>query len=505
MRLRTVIITVLAFSMLMQIAFMFIPFSLFTTAVHDTEIQHYSRMADMLAEIFNQKGALYGQQTDEWSTRESSYTRVLEKDNSIPRNSLKELDTQFIIFLGRDYVEKNSVYTFEGSKYSEEIIRVIKKHKSTIEKHIQTNAKYLILNMPASGKPLLLGISTVKEDIHKSAVGFIFMGHVIEQSFIEQLYSKFGFEANTARVNLNISPVYAKEETNTVNFVEMLSNDTAKISLVLKDQSGKSVLNIFFSQKRITNIETQEAIKGSATLLILFSILLFVIALAVLLKFIIRPAEELSSSIKTFESKNTNTDFPQHKPTEFEQIEATIREMAYKTEQMEKDIIEMSKTDQLTGIINKRFFDEILLFEWDLAKRAGGHLGLIIADLDDFKLYNDTYGYTAGDKCIAEVAEIIRKSLKRKTDIIARYGGEEFMVLLPDTELQGVKVVAEEIMSAVRAAAIPHAASSRNIVTLSMGYCSLVPEQDETKERLMLEADKALYEAKKNKNSIYPS
>ncbi|MBB6482664.1 GGDEF domain-containing protein [Spirochaeta isovalerica] len=169
--------------------------------------------------------------------------------------------------------------------------------------------------------------------------------------------------------------------------------------------------------------------------------------------------------------------------------------------------------DGLTGVNNRRYFDSAFQTEMKRAARAGEPLSLLLIDIDFFKLYNDGYGHQAGDDCLRKVAQLLKDSLKRAGDVVARYGGEEFVVILPSTNRENSEKVAGFLINAVRAAAIPHEYSKvEKIVTISMGVASCPilenPRKDNFRsdamcKNLIVRADEALYEAKKNGRNQY--
>ncbi|HEY9809447.1 MAG TPA: diguanylate cyclase [Halomicronema sp.] len=158
----------------------------------------------------------------------------------------------------------------------------------------------------------------------------------------------------------------------------------------------------------------------------------------------------------------------------------------------------LATCDCLTSVANRRRFDEFLADHWDRAASVGNPLSLLLCDVDFFKLYNDTYGHIAGDKCLQKVAEAIHTSLNRPTDLVARYGGEEFAVILPYTDWDEALYIGESIRRAVKALGIPHRHSCNQSVTISVGVASLVPCNRWEPSYLIAEADRALYSAKAN-------
>jgi len=160
---------------------------------------------------------------------------------------------------------------------------------------------------------------------------------------------------------------------------------------------------------------------------------------------------------------------------------------------------ELSMCDSLTGIPNRRYFDETLEKKHKEVSRDKKNLAIIMVDIDFFKLYNDNYGHWKGDECLAKVATTLRKTLKRPTDTVSRYGGEEFVILLKDIDKDGAKRVAESLVHAIAELKIPHEYSPvTNFVTISAGVAIKEENESISKEELLKIADDELYRAKEN-------
>ena len=162
------------------------------------------------------------------------------------------------------------------------------------------------------------------------------------------------------------------------------------------------------------------------------------------------------------------------------------------------DLLEtLALIDGLTGIPNRRRFDEAFDSEWKRAQRGGSALAMIMADIDNFKAYNDNYGHSAGDQCLKAVAKALANSLNRPSDMMARYGGEEFVAVMPDTDVEGAHLLAERWRTNVAELALPHQYSNaEGHVTISVGYASLKPTQFQSPMELLEMTDKMLYQAK---------
>ena len=164
----------------------------------------------------------------------------------------------------------------------------------------------------------------------------------------------------------------------------------------------------------------------------------------------------------------------------------------------------LSVTDGLTGIANRRYFDDFLKAEWLRAKREGGNIGLIMVDIDHFKAFNDHYGHLEGDQCLQKVAATLKERAQRPRDLVARFGGEEFAIVLPSIHFDGVKVVADRIRTSLTAAALPHEASdTSDILTVSMGLAWAEPSSSDNMDVLIEAADEALYAAKAGGRNRY--
>ncbi|MBB4481138.1 diguanylate cyclase [Rhizobium etli] len=157
----------------------------------------------------------------------------------------------------------------------------------------------------------------------------------------------------------------------------------------------------------------------------------------------------------------------------------------------------LAETDGLTGIVNRRTFDESFARETGGSARKNTPFSLLMVDIDRFKAYNDTYGHPAGDQCLRVVSKCLRQSVSRPADIVARYGGEEFVVFLPDTSAKGAMIVAEQFARRLAKENILHSGSEFGRVTASIGIsCATGATLRASPNRLLAEADAALYEAK---------
>jgi diguanylate cyclase (GGDEF)-like protein len=181
-------------------------------------------------------------------------------------------------------------------------------------------------------------------------------------------------------------------------------------------------------------------------------------------------------------------------------VRLDITELVQQRQALEKanqQLAQLSATDALTGIANRRHFDAVLATEWLRGARQQEPLALLLIDIDHFKLYNDHYGHLAGDACLRRVAQLLAACVRRAGELVARYGGEEFVLLLPGTDREHARLVAQHCMDALAQEHIPHASSlTAEHVTLSIGIAYTIPDADRKADTLVNAADTALYRAK---------
>ncbi|HQR39366.1 MAG TPA: PleD family two-component system response regulator [Blastocatellia bacterium] len=204
------------------------------------------------------------------------------------------------------------------------------------------------------------------------------------------------------------------------------------------------------------------------------------------------------------------------KPFQFEEVLARIeiqlkisrlqKEMERKNSELEQSNVHLERAnrmlrtlsylDGLTGIANRRHFEESFDQEWRRAARVGTALSLLMVDIDLFKSLNDAKGHQYGDDCLRQVAGTLSDTLRRAGDLVARYGGEEFAVVLPGSDTDGAVAIAEEIRARVEALGVKHEQSPCGVVTVSLGVATAFPIDGDSPASLIDAADRALYQAK---------
>jgi two-component system, chemotaxis family, response regulator WspR len=186
------------------------------------------------------------------------------------------------------------------------------------------------------------------------------------------------------------------------------------------------------------------------------------------------------------------------KVMEKHRLEMQNKQLLAELELKNEELRRIALIDGLTGIANRRYFDDFSNREWRRAIRESTPFAIIMIDIDFFKLYNDSYGHQKGDDCLRSVAQALAGALRRPSDLIARYGGEEFVAILPNTKEDGARIVAEYMEKNITKLKIRHNKSQvSDTITVSMGIGSVTPKRGSDVLELLSLVDKALYEAKR--------
>ncbi len=215
--------------------------------------------------------------------------------------------------------------------------------------------------------------------------------------------------------------------------------------------------------------------------------------------YLLKPLEPavLKSKVGIFLEMFRQKQLLEEKTRELDAKILELEELQHRLEESNKKLQHLSSVDGLTGLFNRRHFDDIFVAEWKSAVRRKKPMSIIIIDIDNFKAYNDSYGHIAGDICLQQVAKGLLCALRRPNDMVCRYGGEEFTVILPDADVIGAELVANRMRESVKGLQIPHSSSSTGgYLTISLGISTIIPEHGQSATVLLDAADKALYRAK---------
>ena len=210
--------------------------------------------------------------------------------------------------------------------------------------------------------------------------------------------------------------------------------------------------------------------------------------------YVTKPLDKVALIARARAALRLKKEMDRRKRREIELLKAT-RQLTEANERLKR----LTSLDGLTGIANRRYFDQRLDMAWRLGLRESTPVALAMIDIDFFKLYNDTYGHQNGDECLRRVAQALNQSIQRPADLMARYGGEEFAGLLPGIDIKGAVKVVEMMKDQVTALKIEHSTSTvEPFVTVSIGVASIPPKHGLSSAALVRVADQALYQAKRD-------
>ncbi|MDR0468981.1 MAG: diguanylate cyclase [Peptococcaceae bacterium] len=273
--------------------------------------------------------------------------------------------------------------------------------------------------------------------------------------------------------------------------------------VVIRPGSGRyryaSIMPILYTDWTAVILYDHSSLFGMSRFLPAFVIILLILivfalcsdAISYLIFF--KPLELLVHSLVLLKENRTEHIYGIERDDEFGKLSNTII-----------DLFAMANYDALTGIHNRRYMETNLQQIMDFLSRSNGLLSVLMMDVDHFKFFNDTYGHQEGDRCLRSVAQAIAGSVTRASDFVARYGGEEFIVILPNTNQGGVRLVAEKILEAVKALNIPHTKNSAaDCVTISIGITTGYVQHQQNWKDYIKRADEALYTSKQSGRNRY--
>jgi diguanylate cyclase (GGDEF)-like protein len=360
-------------------------------------------------------------------------------------------------------------------------------------------------------------IYATREVLHSDGTGppngFLIMGRFLNDSLVETLkeQTRLSFELlDISGESDSACPSMDMEERNVGGLLYHTRPDGDKIisCAEYRDENGKALFGVRYEFPREATRKGIESIRYAMALVIGSGIVVLIILNLFLQGIVLKPLQFLTEHAAKLEKEgdyslrinSPRNDEIGHLAKSLDSLVQTISDRTVELRRANDRLTQLSLSDPMTGIANRRMFDTYLKQEWRRAMRDQQALSLILIDVDHFKNYNDSLGHQQGDMCLIAVAAVLQLHVQRPADLVARYGGEEFAVILPDTDADGAIHMAEKLRQAVRDLRIEHPASkTAPFVTLSMGLASTVPapeEGDGGMETLTDRADQALYQAK---------
>lgn len=282
------------------------------------------------------------------------------------------------------------------------------------------------------------------------------------------------------------------------NFVRNLVLDYARLA---ENSAYDISATVLYDAGQIQNQLRQDnrQILMGAVLVILF----LLVAIALIHQRVVRRLEQLNHNV-LLQVQGKNTQFSIDGHDEIAAIARSFEYFASTVATQQQELQQLSYTDSLTGLANRRAFEQQFSQALVQAQRQQWPLSLMMIDVDCFKAYNDHYGHQAGDETLQQIAQLLQQGINRGSDLVARYGGEEFIAILPDTDAKGAAAIAEQLLHLFRQAAMPHQYNlAAGYVSISLGICCVEAASSQDYNTLLRLADNALYQAKANGRNCY--
>ena len=502
LRLRTLLTLILTLGVAL-ILMMLVMHRYIFTAFTSLERLHFSRMGEHVVQTVYSQEKHFTSFVRDWGVWNDSYQFVVDQnqdfiDDNLNDETLTGIGTLCILFFDRDF---NLVYASSFAEDRQLVLSVgdaVKRAQQQIRQiDLEKDSCFYLCVEKLNGPFLAAMYPIYPTDRQREANGYILMGRAIDEQYSYDVSSNSGLDFKLERLCLQPSVDQEKKRVNV--FYDFISEDYAEIILQVHDIENQSSFNLVTKIYREMNTHLQQVFKVTITVMIALGLLAVLLVEMLLNRLVLAP---ISGQIRQFnrigEGGDLSERFEAQGSREMNLLSQTANRMLDRIEELNRELQRSSMTDSLTGMWNRRRFDEQLNHEWLVARRNGVPVSLLMVDIDHFKLYNDTYGHQDGDQCLQTVAETLCAQVKREADLVARYGGEEFAVILPDVPFKGAEQVAERVRQAVDALGIPNVdAPKGGWVTVSVGYASMIPQSGQSCVALLRCSDQALYQAKK--------
>ncbi len=483
----------------------FLKFYAFSTLEQSERKSLYHKNLQIIRSIENEFERLATFAVD-WSDWNESYWFMQDKNaayikSNFSEKTLDNIDTLGFLYLDLNFKEFYSyTYADKHADYDQVIKQIVEK-KDLFLSALETQAGQVILFHPLLEKhywsvirPVLPGTGSSLQN------GYLVLTREINATFYAKLSNLFGgpIEPQKSTPSSAYKCLDTESSGQYCQRVVLLDAANALLQVSIEDTEKKHPIYLQAHTNRQLNQQIRVVFNNTLAVLLISGLLIILLNLIILNKLVVRPISYLSLKFTSFAQKRSlHRRLKIFGPEEMRTLTSSANLMLSEIETLHSQVINLSQTDELTGVYNRRYFHEMFARDKAHAIRNQEYIALLLIDLDYFKQYNDIYGHISGDKCLQTFTKILKDNVKRRSDIIARYGGEEFIILLSDTPLPGVQAICKRIIKKLEDEAIPHEGSAvAHHVTCSIGGIAVIPTQETTEENLILRADGLLYQAK---------
>lgn len=468
------------------------------------ERKHFQQESDLVINSIKNKIKGYEATLKDWAQWDDTFKFVSDLNPAYISSNLmvQTLDTlglSSIIFFNKDM---KSVYklTYEEDAqiYGLAIAEMESSGKTLSDKALHGNGYFFLSTR--GGKLNLLGVITpiTHSDGKGEQNGFMVMTAAINDKFINDLNSTTGFHLEQIS---SLQTPHAGLQSTDYGIKYKITYDNHNYAVqdfVFDDITGNSFLSLQFVQERAFNSYMHSVLNSSVVILAVLGALTVVLVNTIIDKLVL---SELRSKIDKFkkieQSNDLSVRLKETGSKEIMELAVAVNKALDKIEKLNREVVDVSNTDSLTKIHNRKYFNEQYPKLFRAAMRNVNSISALLLDIDYFKNYNDSKGHLKGDECLREIAEVLQDAVKRPEDLLARFGGEEFIIILPDTDEKGAIHIAEMIRSNLGRKKIPHPSSlASDHVTVSIGIAAVIPKNESEMKQLIEDADNALYSAK---------
>lgn len=340
---------------------------------------------------------------------------------------------------------------------------------------------------------------TLTHDLTKSN-GYVVTLEYIDEAFVEEIGRLVGSNL-TLSINHNTELLQCRSNREYNSFCQqvfLLDDKTALLKVSGLDSENKTYFEFTTEIERSLHLKTQQVFRHALMAIFTIGVITLLFYMFLIRKIIVQPITSLADSFRYLALTRSLTKRIDVKgPLEIRLMTESANLMLKEIEGLKQQLENLSRTDELTGVSNRRYFREIYEEYFNRSMEKQTPLSILMVDIDYFKQYNDNYGHIAGDECLKQVAAILKRNLKRSSDFIARYGGEEFIILFLNTSMEEMKKLTDLILQDFKHAGLKHEFSlAAPYITCSLGGVSHTPQHEDDLRIMLSRADELLYQAK---------
>ena len=505
LRLKTLLI--LFFSLLVVLSAFYVGMSRYVFGEFmSIEQIYFDRVGEQIKRSLKSEEKQLSSFVRDWGVWTASYNFIEDLnqnyiDENMTIDALGTIGTACIIYFDSELELRYHYSSPENVALARSVARAVADNHLSIERlDLEKNSSFYLW-VENIESPFLVAMHPVlKSDQNQPANGYVLMGVPVDDAFTKRLAQNSGFSFSLRTKDLeSCNGNFNNDKIDLA--LSFLNEETVLMTLKVSDIQKKCSFKLTTEVCREMNVQLQHVFNLILVMMIAIVLLVMLVVVILVNRLVLTP---ILHHISQFNQICISGDLS-HRLTvqgsgELMLLSETANRMIDKIQGLNHEIKQIAETDSLTGLWNRRRFDDQFRCEWLRAQRNRNNLSLLMIDIDHFKSINDTYGHQVGDVCLQKIAKAIADTLLRAADFSARYGGEEFVVILPDIDPPGAMIVAERIRNAVLDLHLENTTNPAglNSVTVSIGISTIVPTAAECHENMLKVADQAMYRAKQS-------